>query len=129
KYIPAFAHPRVLAQFNEKDTTYTTVPAKREITIRDLLTHTSGIDYASIGSKQMGAIYAKAGVPAGLVSDRLVLADAMNKLGKLPLVCQPGERFTYSLSIDVLGYLVEVLSGKNLNNFFKERIFEPLGMK
>jgi CubicO group peptidase (beta-lactamase class C family) len=129
KYIPAFAHARVLAQFNPQDSSYTTVPAKRPITIRDLLTHTSGIDYAQIGSAKMKAIYAKAGIQAGFVSDRIVLGDIINKLGGLPLVHQPGEGFTYSLGVDVLGYLVEKLSGKSLDQFFKERIFEPLGMR
>ncbi|HEY8781336.1 MAG TPA: serine hydrolase domain-containing protein [Mucilaginibacter sp.] len=128
KYIPSFAHPKVLAEFNPKDSSYTTITAQREITIRDLLTHTSGIDYAQIGSDKMQAIYAKAGIYAGFVSDKLVLADAINKLGALPLVHQPGERFTYSLGVDVLGYLVERVSGKSLDEFFKERIFQPLGM-
>jgi len=62
KYIPEFENPRVLDKFNPADTTYTTVPAKREITISDLLTHTSGIGYAQIGSKESNAIYYKAGV-------------------------------------------------------------------
>ncbi len=128
KYIPAFAHPKVLSTYNEKDTTYTTVAAKREITIRDLLTHTSGIDYAQIGSDKMKAIYAKAGIEAGFVSGKKRLADAIDRLGALPLVCNPGERFTYSLSIDVLGRLVEVVSGLSLDEFFHKRIFEPLGM-
>jgi CubicO group peptidase (beta-lactamase class C family) len=128
KYIPAFAHPKVLAEFNPKDSTYTTIAAKREITIRDLLTHTSGIDYAQIGSDKMNAIYAKAGIKPGFGNDKMVLADVINKLAVLPLVHQPGERFTYGLNVDVLGYLVEKLSGKSLDQFFKERIFEPLGM-
>jgi CubicO group peptidase (beta-lactamase class C family) len=128
KYIPSFAHPKVLAEFNPKDSTYTTINARREITIRDLLTHTSGIDYAQIGSPNMKAIYAKNGIYAGFVYDKLLLADAINKLGTLPLVHQPGERFTYGLSIDVLGYLVEKVSGKSLDQFLKERIFQPLGM-
>jgi CubicO group peptidase (beta-lactamase class C family) len=118
----------VVDQFNDKDTTYTTIPAKREITIRDLLTHTSGIEYAQIGSPKMKAIYAKAGIPAGFVADKILLADAINKLGKLPLLHQPGERWTYGMNIDVLGYLVEKVSGKSLDQFFKERIFTPLGM-
>jgi CubicO group peptidase (beta-lactamase class C family) len=128
KYIPEFANPVVLDKFNEKDTTFTTVKANREITIRDLLTHTSGIDYAEIGSAHMNAIYAKSGIPLGFVSDRIVLGDKMRKLGKLPLVHQPGEKFTYGLNIDVLGYLVEVLSGESLDQYFHKHIFEPLGM-
>jgi CubicO group peptidase (beta-lactamase class C family) len=129
KYIPAFANPKVLDKYNEKDSTYTTIPANREITIRDLLTHTSGIAYAQIASNvKIRAIYAKAGIYMGFVSDKLFLVDAINKLASLPLVHQPGERFTYGLSLDVLGYLVEKISGKSLDIFFKERIFQPLGM-
>ena len=129
KYIPEFRHPTVLDKFNAQDTTYTTVPAKREITIRDLLTHTSGIDYAQIGSKESNAIYYKNGITAGIGLDSLILGDAMKKLGGLPLLHQPGEKWTYGLSIDLLGYLVEVVSGMPLNEFFKKRIFDPLGMK
>ncbi len=129
KYIPEFANQRVLDTFNEEDTTYTTVPAKREITIRDLMTHTSGIDYAGIGSKKMVEIYAKANIPAGFGTDKMVLGDRIRALGRLPLVHQPGEKFTYGLNIDVLGYLVEVLSGESLDHFFQKHIFEPLGMK
>jgi CubicO group peptidase (beta-lactamase class C family) len=129
KYIPAFAHPKVIDLYNDKDTTYTTVPAKREITIRDLLTHTSGIEYAQIGSPRMNAIYGKSKIPGGFVADKIRSADVMDRLGKLPLTHQPGERWTYGLNIDVLGYLVEKVSGKTLDQFFKERIFDPLGMK
>lgn len=128
RYIPEFANPVVLDKFNEKDTTYTTLKANREITIRDLLTHTSGIDYAGIGSPHMVAIYAKAGIPTGFVSERLVLGDKIRKLGKMPLVHQPGERFTYGLNVDVLGYLVEILSGETLDQYFHKHIFGPLGM-
>jgi CubicO group peptidase (beta-lactamase class C family) len=128
KYISEFAHPTVLDKFNEKDSSYTTVAARREVTIRDLLTHTSGIDYAGIGSDKMKAIYAKAGIPMGFESRKIVLGDYMKKLGKLPLVHQPGEKFTYGLNVDVLGYLVEVLSGESLDHYFRVHIFEPLGM-
>jgi CubicO group peptidase (beta-lactamase class C family) len=128
KYIPEFADPRVLDRFNEKDTTYTSIPANREITIRDLLTHTSGIDYAGIGSENMRAIYAKSGIPAVFGSDKVILGDKIKVLGKLPLAHQPGEKFTYGLNVDVLGYLVEVLSGESLDHYFQTHIFEPLGM-
>lgn len=129
KYIPAFANPVVLSQYNAADTTFITIPAKREITIRDLLTHTSGIDYPVIGSQRMKAIYAKAGIPVGFEHRKLNLGDQINRLAKLPLNNQPGERFTYGLSVDVLGYLIEVVSGKTLDQFLRERIFTPLGMK
>lgn len=129
KYIPSFAKPTVLDTFNEKDSSYTTVPAKKEITIRELLTHTSGIGYAQIGSPKMNAIYAKVGLQAGFSDHKQLLADAINILGTLPLENNPGEKFIYSLSIDVLGRLVEVVSGMPLDQFFAQRIFGPLGMK
>jgi CubicO group peptidase (beta-lactamase class C family) len=128
KYIPEFKSPQVLETYNETDTTYTAVPAKREITVRNLLTHTSGIDYAGIGSPRMRAIYAKADIPGGFGTDKMILSDKMKTLGKMPLVHQPGEKFTYSLSVDVLGYLVEIWSGESLDQYFRKHIFEPLGM-
>ena len=129
KYLPAFRNPTVLVKFNPKDTTYTTQPAQKEITIRQLLTHTSGIGYPRIGSREATAIYAKAGIPSGIGTPKGNLAEAMNKLGKLPLLHQPGERFTYGLSTDVLGYLIEVVSGQPLDKFLKTRLFDPLGMQ
>jgi CubicO group peptidase (beta-lactamase class C family) len=129
KYIHEFAHPQVIDEYSQKDTTFTTIPARREVTIRDLLTHTSGIDYAGIGSDKMKAIYAKYDVPGGFGSDKIVLGEKMKILGKLPLAHQPGERFTYGLNVDVLGYLVEVVSGESLDQYFRRHIFEPLGMK
>jgi CubicO group peptidase (beta-lactamase class C family) len=129
RYIPEFKKPKVLKTFNASDSTYTTVPAKREITIRDLLTHTSGIAYAQIGTPEANAIYAKAGVEAGISMDKVLLADKMKILGSLPLLHQPGEKWTYGLNTDLLGYLVELTSGMSLADFFKQRIFEPLVMK
>lgn len=129
KYIPAFADAKVLDKFNPKDTTYTTIPARRKITIRDLLSHTSGIDYATIGSAAATAIYAKHNITAGLDVSDSKLSDAMTRLGGLPLVHQPGEKWTYGLNTDLLGYLVEIWSGMSLNEFFTTRIFNPLGMR
>ncbi len=129
KYIPEFRKPVVLDQFNKTDTSYTTIPAKKEISIRELLTHTSGIGYAQIGSETMNAIYAKAGVVGGIGLKGGKLGDNIKKLGSLPLVHQPGEKWTYGLNTDVLGYLIEVVSGMSLDEFFRKRIFEPLGMK
>jgi len=129
KYIPEFKNPTVLRTFNEKDSTYTTEPAKSEVTIRQLFTHTSGIDYAAIGSKEFRAIYAKAGVPSGIGNNMMVLGDKIKILGKLPLKHQPGERWTYGLNSDVLGYLVEVWSGMPFDEFLRKRVFDPLGMK
>lgn len=129
KYIPEFKKSKVLDKFNPADTTYTTVPAKREITIHDLLTHTAGIAYAQIGSEESNAIYYKAGVVGGIGVDKILLADKMKILAGLPLMHQPGEKWTYGLNTDLLGYLVEVVSGMSLDEFFRKRIFEPLGMK
>lgn len=128
-FIPSFYKQTVLKDFNAADTTYTTVPAKRNITIRDLLTHTSGIDYAAIGSKNMQAIYAKADIPSGLGKSNASLLDVMKKLGTLPLVHQPGEKFTYGLNSDLLGCIVEIVSGMTLEAYFHKNIFEPLGMR
>jgi CubicO group peptidase (beta-lactamase class C family) len=128
KYIPAFAKQQVLDKFNAADTTYTTVPAKKEITIRELLTHTSGLGYAQIGSREANAIYAKSNITAGIGVQGDKLTDAMNRLAKLPLMHQPGEKWTYGLNSDLLGCLVEVISGISLDEFFRTRIFEPLGM-
>lgn len=128
KYIPAFKSPKVLEKFNEADSSYTSIPAKREITIRDLLTHTSGIGYASIGSKEAVAIYAKNKIPSGIGTPNAKLAESINTLATLPLMHQPGEKMTYGLNTDVLGYFVEVISGMNLSEFFQKRIFTPLGM-
>ena len=129
KYIPAFKKQMVLDKFNAQDSGYTTVPAKKEITIRELLTHTSGLGYAQIGSREANAIYAKNDITAGIGVTKSTLLETMNRLGKLPLMHQPGERFTYGLNTDLLGCLVEVISGSTLNDFFKTRIFTPLGMK
>lgn len=128
KYIPAFKNPKVLEKFNEKDSTYTSVPAKREITIRQLLTHTSGISYPSIGTKEAVAIYAKNKIPSGIGTPSGTLAETIPRLAALPLMHNPGDRFTYGLSTDVLGYLIEVLSGQSLANYLGNRLFEPLGM-
>ena len=129
KYLPTFKNPKVLATFNAKDTTYTTVPANSEVTIRQLFTHTSGISYPVIGSKEARAIYAKAHIPSGIGTPSGLLAKSMDALGPLPLMHQPGERFTYGLSVDVLGRLIEVLSGQPLDQYLRTRLFEPLGMK
>ncbi len=127
--LPEYKNPTVVKDFNEKDSSFTTIPATREITIRDLLTHTSGIDYSDIGSAKMKAIYAKANIPSGLGEFKSSLLDRMKALGKLPLAHQPGEKFTYGLNSDLLGCIVEVISGETLENYFHKHIFEPLGMK
>src|SRR6187200_256534 len=105
-FIPEFKHPLVLDKFNDADTSYTTVPANREITFRDLLTHTSGIDYADIGSAKMKAIYAKNHIPSGLGDFDDNLLEKMKALGELPLSFQPGTKWQYGLNTDLLGCLI-----------------------
>jgi CubicO group peptidase (beta-lactamase class C family) len=99
------------------------------VTIRDLLTHTSGLQYAVIGSNPWKAIYHKAGIRVGFEASPDSLRLVVDKLGALPLSHDPGEKFSYGLNTDVLGRLVEVVSGMPLDKFLQERIFQPLGMK
>jgi CubicO group peptidase (beta-lactamase class C family) len=128
KFIPEFKKPSVIEKFNLADTTWTSIPAKREITIKDLLTHTSGIGYAQIGSKEANAMYHKYGVIGGIGVPGYKLSDIIKNLGKLPLFHQPGEKFTYGLNSDVLGYVVEVVSGMSFDKFLRTRLFDPLSM-
>jgi CubicO group peptidase (beta-lactamase class C family) len=128
-FIPEFRNPVVIDKFSVADTTYTTVPAKGDITFRDLLTHTSGLGYADIGTPTANAVYAKAHIPSGLGYFNESLLDKMKALAKLPLMFQPGEKYQYSLGSDLLGCLIEVISGTTLEDFLNKNIFEPLGMK
>jgi len=129
KFIPSFANEQVINTFNAKDTTYTTVPAKRPVNIRDVLTHVSGLGYPAIGTPEENAIYAKYAITGGVGVKTQKLSDVMNRLGSLPLFFQPGEKWKYGLNADLLGYLIEIWSGMSLEAFFTKRIFEPLGMK
>jgi len=128
KYIPEFKNAKVLATFNPKDTSYTTVDAKEPITIRNLMTHTSGIGYG-FADPRMTMIYAKNRIPDLAVADSVFLADKMKRLASLPLGVQPNSMFYYGLSTDILGYVVEIVSGKSLDAYLKESIFEPLKME
>jgi CubicO group peptidase (beta-lactamase class C family) len=127
KFITEFRNPQVLIKMNP-DLTYSSRPASGEITIRHLLTHTSGIGYPFIHS-ELAPLYSKYKIPDGFVITDAVLKDAIPALGKVPLLHDPGERFTYGLNSDVLGYLVEVISGKSFKDFLDERLFGPLGME
>ncbi|MBD8487600.1 beta-lactamase family protein [Echinicola sp. CAU 1574] len=129
KYIPEFKKPQVLSGFKYADTTYSTIPANKEITIRHLLTHTSGLGYGVIdGDERMRMIYTKAGVTDLFTTENITIGESVKKLAKLPLHFNPGEQYRYSEGLDVLGYLVEVVSGKPFDEFLRERIFDPLGM-
>jgi CubicO group peptidase (beta-lactamase class C family) len=125
KYLPEFKNPKVYVK-PSTGVPYT-IPATKEITVRDLLRHTSGITYQ--WQEILGPLYQKGDVPSGLIQYDGTLADMTKSLAAQPLLFNPGDRWEYGLGIDVIGRLVEVLSGKPLDVFFRERIFEPLGMK
>lgn len=129
KYIPEFKSPQILDRFHYNDTTYTTRPAKSEITIRHLLTHTSGIGYGPIdGDERIKMIYEKANAQVVFTTAPITIGESVKRLAKLPLHHEPGEKFTYSASLDVLGYFIEVISGQPFDVFLKRHIFDPLGM-
>jgi CubicO group peptidase (beta-lactamase class C family) len=125
KYLPEFRNPKVLVKPASGEPY--SIPATKEITVRDLLRHTSGITYQWNGD--LGPMYESAGVASGLLQYEGTIGDSVKHLAAQPLLFNPGSRFEYSLGVDVLGRLVEVLSGKPLDEFFRTRIFEPLGMK
>jgi CubicO group peptidase (beta-lactamase class C family) len=129
KYLPEFKNMKVGVEIIDKETgdieKFITVPAKRQITIQDLLTHTSGFTYGFIGTSSVKQMYLK----AGILNANQTLAEFVNKLSKIPLFFQPGTKWDYSRSTDVLGRVVEVVSGMTLDRFLEEMIFRPLGMK
>jgi len=130
KYIPEFEDAQVLDSLIEKDLTYTTINADKPITIRHLITHTSGIGYGYIdGDERIKKIYEKAGIVDLFTTEPLTIGENIKKLAKMPLHHHPGEKFTYSEGLDVLGYFIEIVSGMPLDEFFKTRIFDPLDME
>jgi CubicO group peptidase (beta-lactamase class C family) len=126
KYIPAFAATKVGVEKRGDDGTLTLVeePLDRPITIKDLLRHTSGLTYGYHGGGLVRARHAE----AALYSHDPTNAEFAERIAKLPLAEQPGVRFDYGHSTDVLGRVIEVVSGKTLFQFEKERLFDPLGM-
>jgi len=137
KYIPEFKNPKVLEMPPQgTDQPFRLVPAKREITIRDLLSHTSGLSYRFLANwypdpkhRQLIDFYKEAGISDGLSETEGTIGEMVKTLAGLPLYAHPGEVFEYGLSADVLGYLVEVVSGMPLTDFMEQRIFKPLKMK
>jgi CubicO group peptidase (beta-lactamase class C family) len=111
KYLAGFDNLRVITKFNEKDATYETRPAKRPMTIRHLLTHTSGIGYDF----------------SNAVEHRLIEKTKKSEW-ELPLLNDPGDKWNYSASTAVLGMIVEKISGESLEAYYQKHIFEPLGM-
>ena len=128
-YIPSFKNLNILETFNRSDSTYTVKKAKTKITIRHLLTHTSGIGYGIIDEKEsFQAIYQKNGIIDLFTTEPVTIEENVEKLAELPLHHEPGEDFTYGEGLDVLGYLIEIISGMRLDEFFQINIFEPLEM-
>lgn len=124
RFIPAFADLRVWVDGTPLQ--YTTRFPEREVTIRDLLTHTAGLTYGFMGRHPLDALYRRRGI-GGL--DKVGTLSAMVEgLAELPLLFSPGTRWSYSVATDVCGHLVELISGQRLDRFFAERIFEPLRM-
>ncbi len=127
-YIPGFTSMEVVDEIHMEDSTFSGHPAASQITIRQLFTHSSGIGYGFQDEKLM-ALLEKKGIIEGFGQKDILLEDNINRLTEIPLMHEPGARFTYGLNMDVLGRLVEIWSGQPLDLFFREQIFEPLGMQ
>lgn len=128
EYIPEFSDPKIVSELDEDGGILSTVPATAPIQIIDLLTHTSGISYPFMPS-DLQKSYVDAGIIDGLTIRDISLASQMQLLAQQPLLFEPGSQFAYGLNTDLLGYLVEVVSGRSLDQYFFEEIFEPLQMQ
>jgi CubicO group peptidase (beta-lactamase class C family) len=128
KYIPEYADMRVVSEVDANGDVSATVPATAKIKIIDLLTHSSGISYPFY-STTLQTSYVDAGIIDGMTSKDITLAGQMKLLAAQPLLFEPGSEYSYGLSVDLLGYLIEVVSGKPLDQFFSEEIFTRLGMQ
>lgn len=126
KFIPAFKEAQVFAGYQNGEPVYE--PLKHELTMRHLFTHTSGLSYGWNPEDPVDRLYQEAGKRMEQAGIPPTMENIVNNLTQLPLAFQPGTHWRYSLSIDVIGRIVEIISGKPLDSFFKERIFEPLGM-
>jgi CubicO group peptidase (beta-lactamase class C family) len=131
QYLPEFKNMRVAKESTDAAgrRIYYTVPVDRPITVRDLFRHTTGFDYEGPKDEKNEPAYRKLEISGGKPEVPFDLAEMVKRLATAPLNDQPGTMFRYGYSTDTLGRLVEVLSGKPLDQFFEERIFRPLGMK
>ncbi len=127
RYIPEFSNPEVVSEVDEDGRILSTVPATEPIQIIDLLTHSSGISYPFIQNELQKA-YEDAGIIDGPTVQDMTVASQMKLLAEQPLLFEPGSRLAYGLNTDLLGYLVEVISGQSLDEYLAEEIFEPLQM-
>jgi CubicO group peptidase (beta-lactamase class C family) len=125
RYIPEFRKLRVWA--GGTNAAWATKEPARPMTIRHLLTHTSGLTYGFMNQHPVDRLYRHAGID-GVRSDEITLKEMVTRLADIPLLFSPGDYWNYSVSTDVCGYLVEVLSGRPLDEFLEARIFKPLGM-
>ena len=127
RYLPEFSDPKVLERVGD-DGGFRLVEPKRPMTVRHLLTHTSGLTYGEGNGDEVLASYYRVASIAGSFGGSESLSTAVGRIGRLPLLFHPGESWAYGFSTDVLGRLVEVVSGVALAEFFQTRIFDPLGM-
>jgi CubicO group peptidase (beta-lactamase class C family) len=137
KYIPEFSHAKVIEMLpTGSHPAFRLVPAKRDITVKDLLTHTAGMPYPFAAEwypqdrllRQMHDLYEEAGISSGMYETEGTISDMVKRLARLPIASQPGAAFTYGMAADVSGYLVEVVSGQKLDAYITEHIFKPLKM-
>lgn len=128
QYIPSFSDMVVLDEFDPSDSSFTTVPVQKAVTIRNLLTHTSGIVYGSFNPGKLMAVHEQFDMNVGFSHPEWTTEEWIDRLAEVPLAHQPGERFSYGLNMDVLGRVIEVVSGQSLDEYFAEHVFEPAGM-
>jgi CubicO group peptidase (beta-lactamase class C family) len=124
RYIPQWANLRVYRTGSHP--LFDTTPCERPMTVRDLFTHTSGLTYGFLRGTNVDRAYRKLKVQYPRAG--YTLQDMIDELAGLPLEFSPGQAWNYSVATDVLGYLVEVISGQSLPEFFQQHIFDPLGM-
>ena len=130
KFIPEFKNLNVIESFNRKDGTFTTRPAKKKLTLKHLLTHSSGLTYGSYDQiTSHSELYSKAGIVELFTTDSILQSENIKKLASLPLLFEPGEFFNYGLNLDVVGHIIEIISGKSLSDYFKINFYNPLEMR